>query len=343
MDARLKFWVGVIQEELGQMNEAIAVYEDIVFNHPLSYYGIMSTKKLQSIKPDSAAVPFYVNNSIQMTGQSALTTTDLNDDHISSLVRLKAWAKIDSAKFLRIELKRLNNHSMPAMLVKNPIEKQLYLKSDLHLLNAKIIQNSENYLSTFRYLYEVLDKKEVIFNRQLLEILYPRPYLDVLSKALKGDSLDPIVVLSLIRQESVFNPLARSTVGARGLMQLMPKTAKRFRRVGDKQLANPAINIEIGTKYFKNLMKRYDGNLVYVLAAYNAGESRVERWKTSYFDSEETILKNIETIPFLETRNYVKLIFRNIFFYKLLIEQKEQLADSREANKIFDVNLGFSK
>lgn len=343
LDARLKFWIAIIHEELNQVNESIAIYEDIVFNHPLSYYGIMSTKKLQAIKPESAAVPFYVNNSSQLTGISRITMKDLEEDHISSLVRLKAWSKIDSAKFLRIELKRLNNHSMPAFLVKNPIEKQLYLRSDLHLLNAKIIQNSENYLSTFRYLYEVLDRKEVIFNRQLLEILYPKPYLEVLTKVLKGDSLDPIVVLSLIRQESVFNPHARSPVGARGLMQLMPKTARRFRRVGDKQLVNPAINIDIGTKYFKNLMKRYNGNLVYVLAAYNAGESRVERWKTMYFDSDETILKNIETIPFLETRNYVKLIFRNIFFYKLLIESKEQIADSREANKIFDVNLGFNK
>lgn len=343
MDARLKFWIAIIHEELGQKNESIAIYEDIIFNHPLSYYGIMSTKKLQAVKPESPAVPFYVNNSSQMTGHSSLVLKELEDDHISSLVRLKAWAKIDSAKFLRIELKRLNNHSMPALLVKNPIEKQLYIRSDLHLLNAKIIQHSENYLSTFRYLYEVLDRKEVIFNRQLLEILYPKPYLEVLTKTLKGDSLDPIVVLSLIRQESVFNPQARSPVGARGLMQLMPKTANRFRRVGDKQLVNPSINIDIGTRYFKNLMKRYDGNLVYVLAAYNAGESRVERWKSSYFDQEATILKNIETIPFLETRNYVKLIFRNIFFYKLLIESKEQIADSREANKIFDINLGFNK
>jgi soluble lytic murein transglycosylase len=106
---------------------------------------------------------------------------------------------------------------------------------------------------------------------------------------------------------------------------------------------NPQINIDIGTKYFKNLLKRYDGNLVYVLAAYNAGESRVERWRNVYFDTDATILKNIEAIPFLETRNYVKLIFRNIFFYKLLIDRETKLADTREPNRIFDVSLGFSK
>jgi soluble lytic murein transglycosylase len=343
-DARLKFWIAYIQEELGQQEESIPIHEDIIFNHPLSYYGIMSAKKLQILKPDSTAVSFYINNSVSPKGNAALNVKELEDDHISSLVRLKAWAKIDNARMLNLELKRLNNHSMPALLVKNPSEKQLYLRSDLHILNARIIQFSGNYLSTFRYLYEVLDRKEVLFNRQLLEILYPRPYLEVLTKTLKGDSLDPIVVLSLIRQESVFNPQARSPVGARGLMQLMPKTAQRFKRsVRDKHLVNPEINIDLGTKYFKNLMKRYDGNLVYVLSAYNAGESRVERWKGQYFDMDATILKNIEAIPFLETRNYVKLIFRNIFFYKLLIEQKGQLADAKEVNKIFDVNLGFNK
>jgi soluble lytic murein transglycosylase len=343
-DARLKFWIGVIHEELGEKKEAVTLYEDIIFNNPLSYYGIMSNKKLQHIKPDSRAVTFYASNSVLDSGVQSLNINDLDEDHISSLVRLKAWATIDSAKLLRIELKRLNNHSMPSYLVKNSTEKQFFLRSDLHLLNAKIIQNSENYLATFRYLYEVLEKKEVLFNRHLLETLYPKPYLELLTKTIKKQAFDPIIVLSLIRQESVFNPEARSPVGARGLMQLMPKTARRYKKsVGDRQLVNPELNIELGTKYFTTLMKRYDGNLVYVLSAYNAGEARVERWKTQYFDTDQSILKNIEAIPFLETRNYVKLIFRNIFFYKLLLENSDQLADSREINKIFDVHLGFNK
>jgi soluble lytic murein transglycosylase len=344
IDARLKFWIAAIHEELDENNEAIAIYEDIIVTNPLSYYAIMSNKKLQIIKPDSSAVPYYIKNSVVSNSISHLGIKELDEDHRSSLVRLKAWATIDSSRFIKIELKRLNNHSMPELLVKNKTDKQLFIRSELHILNAKIIQNSQNYLATFRYLYEVLDRKEVIFNRELLEILYPRPFLDLLRKNLNKDLLDPIIILSLIRQESVFNPLAKSRVGARGLMQLMPKTAQRYKKsVNDKQLTNPIINIDLGTKYFNNLMKRYDGNLVYVLAAYNAGEARVEKWKNLYFDTDESILKNIEAIPFLETRNYVKLIFRNIFFYKLLLERKDEFADSRETNKIFDVHLGFNK
>jgi soluble lytic murein transglycosylase len=342
-DPRLKFWLGFLHEELDKKEEAIAYYEDIVDSSPLNYYSIMSVKKLQTLKPDSKMVKFYPQHGAKISSPISFEIKEFDSDYISSLVRLKAWAKIDSQRFLKLELKRLNMNSMPKFLVKQSTEKQQDIKSDLHIINAKIISEPGNYLSTFRYLYGLIDKKEVVFNRMILEILYPKPYLDDLTRILKKDSLDPIIVLSLIRQESVFNPHARSPVGARGLMQLMPTTAKRMRRsVGVKQLANPKINIELGTKYFNGLMKRYDGNLVYVLAAYNAGETRVERWKKQYFDTDDTILKNIESIPFLETRNYVKLIFRNIFFYKLLLQNTE-LADNGEPNKIYDVSLGFKR
>jgi soluble lytic murein transglycosylase len=219
----------------------------------------------------------------------------------------------------------------------------LQLRSDIHFLTGGLIAESQDYLSSCKYLYEALDRKEILFNRQLLEMLYPTPYLNDLKSTLKSSGFDPIIVLSLIRQESVFNPEARSPVGARGLMQLMPATAKRFQRsVREKQLVQPKRNMEIGTKYFQQLMKRFDGNLVYVLASYNAGENRVDRWKTTYFNEDETILKNIEMIPFLETRNYVKLIFRNIFFYKLLIDGEQEQVNP-ELNKIYNVALGFKK
>jgi soluble lytic murein transglycosylase len=340
-DPRLIFWLAHAHEKLEQKEEAIAFYETIILNNPLSYYAIMSTKRLQFLKPDSPLVKFYFTKTAESNPLLSFQAKDLDEDHISSLIRLRAWAKIDSQKMMMLEIKRLENHSTPALLVKHPIEKQLEVKSDLHLINARIIQGTNNHLASFRYLYNVMGTKEVAFNRSLLEILYPRPYMEELVSTLKGEALDPIVLISLIRQESVFNPHARSPVGARGLMQLMPATARRMKKgVLEKQLTNPNINIEIGTKYFKGLVKRYDGNLVYVLSAYNAGETRVERWKKLYWDSDHSIMKNIEQIPFLETRNYVKLIFRNIYFYKLLLETKE-LAESGEFNMIFDVNLGF--
>jgi soluble lytic murein transglycosylase len=343
-DPRLRFWIAYALEETDKKDTAVEIYENIIEKNPLSYYAIMSSKKVGALKPDSKMAKYYSERSVKSPALD-IKKIELDNDYISSLVRLRAWAKIDNQRMMKLELKRLNLNSMPLYITKHPTDKQPFVKSELHLLNGRIIQESQNYLATFRYLYEVLDKGEVVFNRELLEILYPSPFLPELKKALKNDQLDPIVVLSLIRQESVFNPQARSPVGARGLMQIMPTTAKRMKRsVREKHLVKPDINIELGTKYFKGLLKRYDGNLVYVLGAYNAGEARIERWKNLYFDSDESILKNIEAIPFLETRNYVKLIFRNIFFYKILLESdKPQLADVKEPNKLFDIHLGFNK
>ena len=340
-DPKLKFWIGFIYEKLDDPKEALSYYEEIISNNPLSYYAIMAVKKIQVLKPESPAVKFYAATTIKTSTPMSIDVGLLGQDYISSLIRLKAWSTIDSQRIMKLELKRLKLYSMPKFVVSLPTEKQLSARSDLHLVNARIILDSQNYLSTFKYLYEVLEKKEVLFNRSLLEILYPKPYLSELSAILKKDKLDPIIVLSLIRQESVFNPLARSRVGARGLMQIMPNTAKRIRRhIKDTHLITPKTNMEVGTTYFKGLMNRYEGNLVYVLAAYNAGEGRVDRWRGALFDSDQSILRNIESIPFLETRNYVKLIFRNIFFYKLL-QEKNELTDPNELNQIYDVKLGF--
>ncbi len=341
IDPRLKFWLAHIFEQLNESKESIRFYEDIILNNPLSFYAIMSVKKIQSLNPDSPHAQYY-NQAIHQNQEISVTDLQILDaDYLSSLTRLKAWATIDSQKMMRLEIKRLRLHSIPNFVVTQATEKQANAKSELHLLNAQIMLESKNFLTTFKYLYEALDRKEVKFNRALLKVLYPDPYFNDLKKIVKKHNLDPIVVLSLVRQESVFNPLAKSPVGARGLMQIMPATARRVRKgTRDKHLITPQTNMEIGTTYFKGLMKRYEDNLVYVLAAYNAGEGRVDRWRGSLFDSEQNILRNIESIPFLETRNYVKLIFRNIFFYKLL-ESEKQNTDSSHYNTIFDVKLGF--
>jgi len=342
-DPRLKYWVGYILEQVGETKESHRFYESIVNESPLSFYAIMSVKKLQIMKPESIASQYYQQMIQQNHDTHLLNLQQLDADYLSSLIRLKTWATIDSQKLMRLELKRLRLHSIPNYVVNQPTEKQPGIKSELHLLNAQIMIESKNYLPTFKYLYEALDKKDVTFSKSLLQVLYPNAFLKELTPIVKRHQLDPLVVLSLIRQESVFNPLAKSPVGARGLMQIMPMTAKRIRRgARDKHLVTPQTNMEIGTTYFKGLMKRYDENLVYVLAAYNAGEGRVDRWKGSLFDADQSILRNIESIPFLETRNYVKLIFRNIFFYKLL-QTTNNYSDPIDHNVIFDVKLGFKQ
>lgn len=123
--------------------------------------------------------------------------------------------------------------------------------------------------------------------------------------------LDPWLLMALSRRESAFNPHARSHVGASGLMQLMPATASAVaKQIGESQpskddLFRPEINLRLGGNYLAGLLKRYDGNRVLALAAYNAGPHRVDRWLD---DKKVPFDVFIESIPFYETREYVQAV-----------------------------------
>lgn len=336
-DSRLKFWIAYTYKKSGKNKEAQNFWEQTITEHPLSFYSIMSTKSLRKHFPDSQYIHYY--SKIDEQNKPTISLKGLDPSVIESWKRVRVWARLDAKPFLNAELNGFEKFFIPGISSRYPKELSKNIESDCYLITASLVGFENNYLDSFKVIYRALGNKSVIFNRFLLEILYPKPYFEQLAKSLKGQEIDPLVVLSLIRQESVFNPQARSRVGARGLMQLMPATAKRFRRgVRDTHLTTPKINMEIGTKYIQQLLKRYQNNLVFMLASYNAGENRVERWKNQYF--KDDMLSSIESIPFLETRNYVKLIFRNLYFYKIL-EGKKDISDKEAYNLIFDVPVGF--
>jgi soluble lytic murein transglycosylase len=158
--------------------------------------------------------------------------------------------------------------------------------------------------------------------RKYWEALFPKAYWNDLKRSSAANGLDPYLVASLIRQESEFNPNAVSRANAVGLMQLLPKTGKavakevKMKRYNASQLYTPAVNLQLGTRYFKGMVDRFGGSFEYALAAYNAGSDRVEDWlgQGKYRDPQEFV----ESIPFTETREYVQAILRNASVYKQL-------------------------
>jgi soluble lytic murein transglycosylase len=158
--------------------------------------------------------------------------------------------------------------------------------------------------------------------REYWEALFPRPYWSDLKRYSVANGLDPYLVASLIRQESEFNPLAVSRANAVGLMQLLPKTGKtvahqvELKRYSATELFTPAVNLQLGTRYFRGMVDKFGGSFEHALAAYNAGSDRVEEWmgQGPYRDSPEFV----ESIPFTETREYVQAILRNASVYKQL-------------------------
>ena len=158
--------------------------------------------------------------------------------------------------------------------------------------------------------------------RPYWEALFPKAYWTDLRKYSALNGLDPYLVASLIRQESEFNALALSRANAVGLMQLLPKTGKtvakqvKLRGYSAPQLFTPAVNLQLGTRYFKDMVDKYNGQFEYALAAYNAGTDRVADWlgQGHYRDPQEFV----ESIPFTETREYVQAILRNANVYRQL-------------------------
>ena len=132
--------------------------------------------------------------------------------------------------------------------------------------------------------------------------------------------LDPAIVFGLIRRESAFDEKAQSPVGARGLMQIMPKTGRQIARDlkekwrAKNSLFNPELNVKFGTFYYKQLLDRFNGHYVLAAAAYNAGPHRVKRW----LPEEQAVAADIwiETIPFKETRAYVAAVLTYALIYQ---------------------------
>jgi len=150
-------------------------------------------------------------------------------------------------------------------------------------------------------------------------VAYPTVYLPTI-RLHAGARLDPYLAAAVIREESQYDTRAVSRTGALGLMQLMPETARSMaRRLGGPEviredLFNQEINIRYGTRYLEELVEQFSGNVVYAVAAYNAGPVAVSSWvtKNGTADQEEFV----EMVPYQETRQYVKRVLRSYWEYR---------------------------
>ena len=144
-------------------------------------------------------------------------------------------------------------------------------------------------------------------------LVYPLHYYDFVNKINEGNN--PIIIQSIIKEESHFNPYAKSFVGAAGLMQLMPTTYSEIVKNHGipSDIYNPESNIMAGSIYYRNLKKVLGNKDLYAISAYNGGMGSVTNWfsKLVYSDTDEFV----EQIPYPETKNYVKKVLRTYWVY----------------------------
>lgn len=165
----------------------------------------------------------------------------------------------------------------------------------------------------------------VITSPHWLTILYPLPHRELVKSASEKYQVDPYLVFAIVRVESKFNRQAKSTAGATGLMQIMPKTGEWIALKMDiksyqpEMLTQPDYNISMGTWYLSNLDHEFDQRLPLVVAAYNAGRGNVRQWMVN--GEWDGTLENVEDIPYKETRQYVVNVIKTYQIYQAIYRE----------------------
>ncbi len=160
-------------------------------------------------------------------------------------------------------------------------------------------------------------------SKMLSRVVFPTPYREEIEAAAQKYALPVELIYAIARQESAFNPTARSPSDAFGLMQLLPTTAKKMGREGRipysdfEDLYDVATNVTLGSHLLRKLSNAFGGNFVSIVGSYNAGSANIRKWFKARYRKDP--LEFIEMIPYRETRNYVKYVYRNYVIYQRLL------------------------
>jgi soluble lytic murein transglycosylase len=302
------YWAARAHERLGHRDQAVAGYERTIGYYGNSYYGREAARAretlLAAMRPAGAGPVEPVRRSTPLIFEPgpAPTTASL----IQSLLEAQLW---DDAIG---EIRRAQRDEGVTPLLEATLAYAYNRRGDLRLAISAMKRAYPEYLA---------DGSEDL-PRELLTVVFPLAYWDLIQSHADAHDLDPFLIAALMAQESTFDPKIRSAANAWGLMQILPSTGARVARqlkiqpFNTASLTRPEINVRLGTQYFADLVRRYGGDVAPALAAYNAGENRVDRWRTERpgLDRDEFV----DSIPFPETQGYVKKILGTAEDYRAL-------------------------
>ncbi|MBM4256204.1 MAG: tetratricopeptide repeat protein [Deltaproteobacteria bacterium] len=278
------YWQARAIEQQGRSDQATETYRQLLRRYPDSYYTVWVEKRLGETP---SSLP-NVDDDMDMSPPPMASTTESH--YIKSL-----------------ELRQLG---LPGLAQK-----------ELDLVRADLPQNTTTASFLLREYPQVEGHHRALRFAQGLgssrwRYVYPQAYWSTVSEHARTKRLDPYLILSIMRQESVFDPDAVSPAQAHGLMQLLPSTASRVSGITPESslpLSDPAFNIQTGASYLRQLLDRYNENVVLAVAAYNGGEEAVDRWLRRYPGLAPD--EFAELISYRETRNYVRQVLKNYRTY----------------------------
>lgn len=292
----ISYWLAKFHLKINNNDDAEELFTEIADTSPHSYYGIRSLYQLdQPFKPATYKNQYTFNFSKKAFGAS----------HVLPFKKGERLIYLGMARDGSRELRRAASYGK---LTRMPWDFQLYMATLYSLgrddISSIIIMNN---------LKRNEDKK---LPKEYISITYPKRYWSLLKKYGKRFNIDPYLLLSVMRQESAFDPNAISPADAYGLLQMTPYVARAMTRklkkkwISNEQLLDPETNIELCAYFLSDLLKKHNDNLVMALATYNANPRAVKRW-IKRFSWVSDIEEFIEEIPYKETRTYVKLVLRN--------------------------------
>ena len=201
-------------------------------------------------------------------------------------------------------------------------------KEDQINIGLHLAQNNRLYMTLFRAFAKLSNDEKVDVFINYPNLIFPQPYEEHVSDMASKTNLPKSLIYSIMKQESAFNEKAHSPANAMGLMQVIPKLATRLSKKFEipytktQDLYDPTINIQLGSFELMEQVKRQNGQLAYVAAAYNAGPGALANWLKNR--KRDDMLEFIEEIPYDETRTYVKLIMRNKLFYERISDRDSE-------------------
>ncbi len=315
---KVLYWLARAVEHRGDQSNAQALYHRVMTDFPYTYHGFQARQQLRRLAVPIALfaaqeqpyLPWEHRPPVSLP-LSLMAQPSREQFH---LVRIREFQHLQMYRKARRELRALERVLPPTHATRYFV--------------ANLLVDNQEHLAALQRLNRIVGELTPLQRRGLTRdfwaLLYPKRFPEPVARQAAAHGLSPYFIFSLIRQESVFNPRAVSGVGARGLMQLMPATARRvarqtgLKRLRLRQLFDPQTNITLGTHYMATQLRHFNDNPVFALAAYNAGPHRVKKWRQRWpgLPMDEFI----EHIPFKETRLYVKLILRNLFVYESLYQ-----------------------
>lgn len=286
---RALFWAGFLQPDATTRDQ---YWSRLVTDHPLSFHAINAQRQLKRDPlADASARPI-----VRPSRDSATRALSLSLRWFEALMLSG----------------RETAASRMSFWISNNYRDEMNLGNIIYITHLKADRNTHQ--ASFGFVWNQIEKTPEYMNEQTLKLMFPLPYWNTIKK--HSGRNDPMLLMSVAKQESAFNPQARSPANARGLLQLLPATAHAMagRHVN---LYAPEINAQLGSKFLGQMIDKFD-SVEMALAAYNAGPLRIPQWRKRY--PAKSALLFMDLIPYRETRNYVANILRNNYWYSRLYE-----------------------